>query len=72
MVRTIVEVEGMMCHKCEAHVNEAIKENFEVNTVTSNFEQNETVILSEDALDHEMLQSVIEEEGYTVVQIQEE
>ena len=38
MVKVTVNVEGMMCGHCEAHVNEAIKKAFGVEDVVSSHE----------------------------------
>ena len=43
MVKVTVNVEGMMCGHCEAHVNEAIKKAFGVEEVVSSHESNTTV-----------------------------
>jgi len=64
MFRTVIHVEGMMCHNCEKHVNEAVKKNFKVKSVDSSFEKQETVILSKEGLDADALKAVITEEGY--------
>ena len=42
MVKVTVNVEGMMCGHCEAHVNEAIKKAFGVEDVVSSHENNTT------------------------------
>ncbi len=70
MVKTIVGVEGMMCHNCERHVNKAVEANFDVKNVTSDFEAKQTVIESEAALDAEKLKAVIGEEGYEVTSVE--
>ena len=64
MIKTVIHVEGMMCHNCEKHVNDAVKKNFKVKSVESSFERQETVILSKAALDIDAVKAVIEEEGY--------
>ncbi|MBP5311643.1 MAG: heavy metal translocating P-type ATPase [Clostridia bacterium] len=64
MIRTTVEVKGMMCHNCERHVNKAVQEAFDVVSVESSLEKNETVIISASKLDEERLLGVIREEGY--------
>lgn len=33
MIKTIVKIDGMMCGMCEAHVNDAIRNHFEVKKV---------------------------------------
>ncbi|MCD7954954.1 MAG: heavy metal translocating P-type ATPase [Lachnospiraceae bacterium] len=66
MVKTTVQVDGMMCGMCEAHVNEAIRKAFEVKKVTSNHSKGLTEILSETALDEGKIRAAIEETGYKV------
>ena len=51
MTKTVLHIEGMMCGMCEAHVNDAIRKNFEVKKVTSSHTKKETEILSEAPLD---------------------
>lgn len=64
MVKMTVQVEGMMCGHCEAHVNQAIKNAFQVEEVTSSHENNTTVILCDHAIDEEEIRKVIKEAGY--------
>ena len=64
MFKTILKVEGMMCEKCEAHVNKAIKKNFSVNEVVSSHKNGTTQIISESRLDEAKLSAVIADEGY--------
>lgn len=51
MIKTTVEVNGMMCGMCESHVNEAVRKNFTVKKVQSSHTKGKTEILSEEALD---------------------
>ena len=64
MVKTIVTVEGMMCHMCEKHVNEAILKAFDVKSVASDHTKNQTVIESEAPLDEAKVLAAINEAGY--------
>ncbi|MCD7715995.1 MAG: heavy metal translocating P-type ATPase [Lachnospiraceae bacterium] len=66
MVKTTMQVEGMMCGHCEAHVNDAIRKVFDVQKVTSNHSKGITEILSEAALDEDKLRATVEETGYKV------
>ncbi|MCD8015769.1 MAG: heavy metal translocating P-type ATPase [Lachnospiraceae bacterium] len=66
MVKTTVQVDGMMCGMCENHVNEAIRKVFDVKKVTSNHSKGITEILSEAGLDEAKLKAAIEETGYRV------
>lgn len=64
MYKTTMEVDGMACGMCEAHINDAVRKNFSVKKVKSSHRKNRTVIVSEDALDEDRLRAVINETGY--------
>ena len=66
MTKTILQIEGMMCGMCEAHVNEAIRKAFPVRKVTSSHTKNETEILSEAPLDEAQLRATVDAAGYTL------
>ena len=72
MIRTTVAVSGMMCSMCEAHINDAIRNHFQVKKVTSSRSKKETVILSEERLDPEEIRGVILATGYEVGEIRDE
>ncbi len=64
MITTIVKIDGMMCDMCEAHVNSAIRKNFDVKKVKANRKKKQALIESDDILDQNKLKQVIEELGY--------
>lgn len=66
MLEIIVGVEGMMCGMCESHVNDAIRNAFEVKEVSSSNKKNQTIILTESDLSEEEVKEVIEKTGYAV------
>lgn len=72
MIRTIVQIDGMMCGHCEAHVNDTIRQAFPVKKVESSHTKKETVILSEEPLNEEKLRAVIAQTGYTLGEIRTE
>lgn len=72
MVKTVVNVDGMMCGMCESHINDAIRQAMQVKRVTSSHGKGETEILSEDALDEAAVRATIEKTGYTVKGIRSE
>ncbi len=72
MFRTVVDVDGMMCGHCEAHVNDAIRNNFKVKKVTSSHAKGRTVIESDAALDEAKIREVITAAGYDVQDITSE
>ena len=69
MIRYDVQVEGMACAMCQAHVNEAVRRAFPVKKVTSFYRRGLTQILSETALNEETLRQAIEATGYQVLSI---
>lgn len=72
MYKITVNVEGMMCENCEAHVNKAVSRNFDVKSVTSSHESGKTEIISENPVDEAKLKEIISEEGYTVTAVKTE
>ena len=72
MTRTTVQVSGMVCGMCEAHVNDAIRSAFSVKKVTSSRARGETVIESDTPLNHEKLRRVISNTGYLMLSAAEE
>ena len=72
MIRTTVQVSGMACGMCEAHVNDAVRSAFPVKKVSSSRIRGETVIESETPLDHEKLRQVISKTGYVMLSVSEE
>ena len=72
MTKTTLKIDGMMCGMCESHVNEAIRNAFQVNKVTSSHAKGETVILSDEPLDEARLREVLAPTGYTLTSIASE
>jgi len=72
MIKTIVSVDGMACSMCEAHINDVIRAALPVRKVTSSHTRKETVILSDEKLDHEAIKRAISGTGYTPTTITEE
>lgn len=72
MVKTVLKIDGMMCGMCEAHINDAIRKNFDVKKVSSSHSKGKTEIVSENAPDKAALKSVIEETGYTLLSVSTE
>lgn len=64
MFKTTLNVTGMMCPKCEAHMNNAIKEAFKVKSVESSHKDNKTVIVSKEKLDEKLIEKAVAAAGY--------
>ena len=72
MIRTVLEIDGMMCGMCEAHINDAVRREFKVKKVTSSQKKGITEIISEQAPDKERLTAIITELGYKLNGISDE
>ena len=63
MIQTTVQVSGMACSMCEAHINDAIRAALSVEKVSSSHSKGETVILSQAPLDENALRTAIDATG---------
>lgn len=72
MVKTTMEVGGMACGMCEAHINAAIREQFPVKKVTASRKSGSVTILSETPPDAEALKNTVAQLGYSVGEIRTE
>ncbi len=69
MFRITLDIEGMACGMCEAHINDAVRGAFPVKKVTSSHTKKRTVIIAENAIPESDLKDVIARAGYSVVSI---
>lgn len=72
MVKISIDVEGMACGMCEAHVNDAVRQAFSVKKVTSSHSKGKTEIIAENDIDKTELSKVIEKSGYHVLSVKSE
>ena len=72
MIRTVLQISGMVCGMCEVHVNDAIRSAFDVKKVSSSRSRGETVIESENPLDPEKLRQTVNATGYLMLSATEE
>lgn len=72
MYKITVNVDGMACGMCEAHVNEAVRKAFDVKKVSSSHSKRQTVIVTENDINDEQLADVIKQAGYTFVSAEKE
>lgn len=68
-MKIILQIDGMMCPKCEAHMNEAVKSSFKVKKVESSHKLKQTVILTEADISDEDLAKVAEKAGYQILSV---
>jgi len=69
MVQITVQVEGMACSMCEVHVNDAVRNAFQIKKVTSSHKKGTTQIVCESEIDEAQLRAAIEKTGYHVGKI---
>ncbi len=72
MVKVTLDVEGMACGMCEAHVNDAIRAKFPVKSVSSSFKKGKTEIVAEEAPDEAALRAAVDATGYRVLAVRTE
>ena len=67
-MKATVQIDGMMCGMCEAHMNDAIRRVFpDAKKVKSSHKKGITTFVTEGTVDEEVLKNVVEETGYTFV-----
>ena len=59
-----LKIDGMMCGMCESHMNDAIRNNFDVKSVKSSHSKKTTVIEANAPLDEAKLKEVVDDTGY--------
>lgn len=72
MFKITLGVEGMKCVKCEAHMDEAVRNTFTVEKVTSSHEKKETVIITAEDIAEEKLREVVAGAGYECLSVTKE
>lgn len=72
MIKTTLGIDGMMCSMCEAHVNDAIRRNFDVKSAKSSRRKARCVVISEQSLDRDRVAAALGEFGYELTSINEE
>lgn len=67
MIKITVNVEGMVCDMCAAHINDAIRKAFPVKKVTSSHSKNQTIIITDHMITEQALKQVIDATGYQLI-----
>lgn len=66
MFETTVQIHGMLCGMCEAHINDVLRANFPVKKVSSSHKKGQAVLLSAEPPDEAALRRTIQALGYEV------
>ena len=72
MIKLTVGIEGMACGMCEAHINEAVRNAFQVKKVTSSHTKKQTVIIAEKNIPDQELKNVVAKAGYDAISVSSE
>ena len=71
MVKTTLQIDGMMCGMCEAHICDAIRKAVpKAKKVTASHTKKEASFLTEEPVNAEMLKTSIDATGYTCLDVQ--
>ncbi len=72
MYKITLKIDGMMCGMCEAHINDTVRNKFNVKKVSSSHSKGISQIISVTEIDEDLLRRAIDETGYTVTSIKSE
>ncbi len=72
MVKITMNVEGMACPMCEAHMTDAIKKAFNVKKVTASHTERKCEIIAKEEISESAIFDAVKETGYTVSDIKSE
>jgi copper chaperone len=64
-----MQIDGMRCGMCEAHMNDAVRNAFPVKKVSSSHSRGQTVILTEREIDEQSLKEIVEKTGYRLISV---
>lgn len=72
MVKVVMQIEGMHCGMCEAHVNDAVRRSADVKKVSSSCRKGTASFLAADEGAAEAVRVAVEALGYRVLGVQTE
>ena len=72
MIKITLNIDGMACGMCEAHINDAIRSAFNPKKVTSSHAKGETVIITDTDVSDEKLKETVEATGYKLISVKKE
>ncbi len=72
MLKITLQVKGMMCAHCEAHMTKTIQAKFPSAQVTASSAKNQVVILTGQDIAEPLLQDLVKQAGYEFISAQKE
>lgn len=67
MYKIVLQIDGMSCSMCEAHMNDTIRSRYSVKKLKSSHKAGTTEFLTEEKIPEEDLRSLIDPTGYKVI-----
>ncbi|MBQ9899826.1 MAG: heavy-metal-associated domain-containing protein [Acholeplasmatales bacterium] len=64
MIKIFLDVDGMMCGMCEAHINDIVRKTTKIKKIKSNHKKKETIIVLENDNDLNKIIEAIKSLGY--------
>ena len=71
-MKYLLKIDGMNCSMCESHVNDAIRNNFNIKKVKSKHKTGDVLIETNEPLDINKLTNTLNSTGYNVLDLKEE
>lgn len=72
MIKITLEIQGMACSMCEAHMNDAVRKALDVKKVTSSHKKRTTEIITENEISETELKKVVDGTGYKLISVKSE
>lgn len=69
MVKTTITIDGMVCGMCESHINDIIRQSFEIKKIKSSYKTGKAIVISPQRLDNKAIRDAIGKTGYVVKSI---
>lgn len=69
MLRMTLQIDGMQCGMCEAHLNDAVRRACRAKKVTSSHKNGTCVILTEEDIPDDVLKKAISGTGYALLSV---
>ena len=67
MYKIILQIDGMACGMCEAHVNDAIRNRIAVSKIKSSYKKGTTEFLTETPPSENELHEILDPTGYRII-----
>lgn len=72
MIKVTMEIDGMACGMCEAHMKDAIRKDFNVKKLTASHKSGLVEFVSDNEIDEDKLKKNIGNTGYRMVSFKSE